>query len=304
MGLMSGLYKKFTCFTAVLCYNKNAKIYTKERTYSMEKIIDMFTTWVASLGSFSLHKLLPAVILAVIGFVVIFLVDKLVGKFLAKSKLEKAGHSLIRALIKAFLILLFGLIVASKLGIDVTGVVALASVLTLAISLSVQNLLTNVIGGFTLLTTKPFKSGDFVEIAGQQGTVQEISMTYTKLATPDNKIASIPNSAVVAAQIVNFSVSGTRRVDITVSAAYSAEPENVIAALVEAGHVNGILTDPAPFAAVTNYGQSAIDYTLRVWCKTEDYWDVTFAVNQNVRAVFKANGITMTYPHLNVHLDK
>ena len=270
----------------------------------MEKFLDMLTTWLASLGSFSLHKLLPAVILAAIGLVVILLVDKLVAKLLEKSKLEKAGHSLIRALVKAVLILLFGLIVASKLGIDVTGIVALASVLTLAISLSVQNLLTNVIGGFTLLSTKPFKSGDYVEIAGQQGTVQEINMTYTKLATPDNKIVSIPNSAVVAAQIVNFSIAGTRRVDVTVSAAYTEDTEKVIAALLEAGKVNGILADPAPFAAVTNYGQSAIDYTLRVWCKADDYWDVTFAVNQKVKAVFEEKGVSMTYPHLNVHLDK
>ena len=145
----------------------------------MEKFLDMLTTWLASLGSFSLHKLLPAVILAAIGLVVILLVDKLVAKLLEKSKLEKAGHSLIRALVKAVLILLFGLIVASKLGIDVTGIVALASVLTLAISLSVQNLLTNVIGGFTLLYTHPFKSGDYVEVAGQSGTVQEIGMSYT-----------------------------------------------------------------------------------------------------------------------------
>ena len=270
----------------------------------MEKIIDMFTTWAASLGSFSLHNLLPAVILAVIGLVVILLLDKLVVKLLAKSKLEKAGHSLIRALIKAVLVLLIGLIVASKLGIDVTGVVALASMLTLAISLSVQNLLTNVIGGFTLLYTKPFQSGDFVEIAGQQGTVQEIGMTYTKLATADNKIASIPNSAVVAAQIVNFTVAGTRRVDVAVSAAYSEDPEKVIAALQEAGCVPGILPDPGPFAGVGRYGESAIDYSLRGWCQSENYWDVFFAVNQNVRAVFKEQGVKMTYPHLNVHLDK
>ena len=272
----------------------------------MEKFVDMLTTWLSNLGSFSLHSLLPAVILAAIGVVVIILLDKLVAKLLAKSKLEKAGHSLIRAIIKAVLILLFGLIVASKLGIDVTGVVALASVLTLAVSLSVQNLLTNVIGGFTLLSTKPFKSGDFVEIAGQQGTVQEITMTYTKLLTMDNKVASIPNNAVVSAQIVNFTVYGTRRVDVAVSAAYSEAPEKVLEALREAGHVPGILTSDgfAPFAAVVNYGQSAIDYTLRVWCKADDYWDVTFAVTQNVKAVFDTKNVAMTYPHLNVHLDK
>lgn len=270
----------------------------------MEKFVDMFLGWLADLGGFALKNILPATLIAVIGVVIIILVNKLVSSLLEKSKLEKAGHSLIKTLIRVVLILLLCLIVASKLGIDVTGVVALASVLTLAISLSVQNLLTNVIGGFTLLYTKPFKSGDFVEIAGQQGAVEEINMTYTKLATPDNKIVSIPNSAVVSAQIVNFTVAGTRRVDVAVSAAYTEAPEKVIAALLEAGNVDKILADPAPFAAVTNYGQSAIDYTLRVWCKTDDYWDVLFAVNQNVNAVFAAKGVAMTYPHLNVHLDK
>ena len=111
---------------------------------------------------------------------------KIVHKALERSKLEKAAHSLIRTLVRTVIYVLLALMVASGLGIDVTGVVALASVLTLAVSLSVQNLLTNVLGGFTLLYTHPFKSGDFVEVAGKSGTVQEISMTYTKLATADN----------------------------------------------------------------------------------------------------------------------
>ena len=270
----------------------------------MQKFIDMFLGWLADLGGFALKNILPATLIAVVGVVIIILVNKLVNNLLEKSKLEKAGHSLIKTLVRVVLILLLCLIVASKLGIDVTGVVALASVLTLAISLSVQNLLSNVIGGFTLLYTKPFKSGDFVEIAGQQGTVQEINMTYTKLATPDNKVASIPNSAVVASQIINFTVAGTRRVDVAVSASYAEAPEKVIEALMAAGKVDKILEDPAPFAAVVNYGQSAIDYTLRVWCKSDDYWDVLFAVNQNVKATFAEKGVAMTYPHLNVHLDK
>lgn len=263
-----------------------------------------FTTNLVKAGNFTLSNLMPAILIAVIGVVVVILVNKIVGNLLEKSKLEKAGHTLIKTLVRTVLILLFALICASKLGLDVTSVVALASVLTLAISLSVQGLLSNVIGGFTLLYTKPFKSGDFVEIAGQQGTVQEITMTYTKLLTMDNKVASIPNNAVVSAQIVNFTVYGTRRVDVAVSAAYTEDPEKVLAALREAGQVDKILTDPAPFAAVVNYGQSAIEYTLRVWCASDDYWDVLFAVNQNVRAIFKDKGVAMTYPHLNVHLDK
>lgn len=274
----------------------------------MENFLMNLKNWFANnlvkAGNFTLSNLLPAIVIAVIGVVVVLLVNKIVGNLLEKSKLEKAGHTLIKTLVRTVVILVFALVCASKLGLDVTSVVALASVLTLAISLSVQGLLSNVIGGFTLLYTKPFKSGDFVEIAGQQGTVQEITMTYTKLLTVDNKVASIPNNAVVSAQIVNFTVYGTRRVDVAVSAAYTESPEKVLEALKAAGRVEGILEDPAPFAAVVNYGQSAIEYTLRVWCKSDDYWDVLFAVNQNVKKVFAEQGVAMTYPHLNVHLDK
>jgi len=257
-----------------------------------------------TLANLAVGQLLPAVIIAVIGVLAINVLMKLAGTALEKTKLEKAAHGLIKSVLKVVLYLLLGLIVASRLGIDVTGVVALASVLTLAVSLSVQNALTNVIGGFTLLSTKPFTAGHFVEIAGQSGTVTEVGLTYTKLATADNKIVSIPNSAVVAAQIVNYTVTGKRRVDISVTASYDAPVEKVLAALCQAGQVPTALEDPAPFAAVTDYGDSAIAYVLQVWSTTDDYWTTLFEVNKNVKAVFDAEGIEMTYPHLNVHIDK
>lgn len=240
----------------------------------------------------------------VAGVLVIKLVLTIVNKALAKSKLEKAAHGLIHSLIRTVLYLLLGLMAASTLGIDVSGIIALASVLTLAVSLSVQSLLTNVIGGFTLLYTKPFGSGDFVEIAGRSGTVQEIGMTYTKLVTSDNKLVDIPNSSVVSADIINYSVTGTRRVDLTVSASYGAPAEKVLDALYEAAKVDGVMADPAPFAAVDQYGEYSVRYVLRVWCKTERYWDVNYAINAKIRETFAANGVDMTYPHLNVHLEK
>jgi small conductance mechanosensitive channel len=124
------------------------------------------------------------------------------------------------------------------------------------------------------------------------------------LATPDNKMISIPNSAVVAAQIVNYSASETRRVDVAVSASYTAPVQTVIDALVSAGTVEKVLADPAPVAVVSAYGESAIAYSLRLWVKNADYWDVYFQVNQRVKAVFEEQGIEMTYPHLNVHLHQ
>ena len=249
-------------------------------------------------------NIFKAVIALIIGVLAIRIVNKLIRVTLEKSKLEKAAHSLISSLAKVAMYILLGLIVASTLGIDVTSIVALASVLTLALSLALQNMVSNIIGGFTILYTHPFHSGDYVEIAGQGGTVQEINMTYTMLATPDNKLISIPNSAVVAAQIVNYSATGTRRVDVNVSASYTVPTQQVIDALVLAGTVDNALTDPAPMAVVSAYGESAIQYSLRVWVKTADYWDVYFAVNQRVKNIFDEQGIAMTYPHLNVHLDK
>lgn len=251
-----------------------------------------------------ISKILFSVVLLVIGILAIRVVMSLVKKALNKSKLEKAAHSLILSLASAVLYVLLGLSVASALGIDVTGIVALASVLTLALSLALQNMVSNIIGGFTILYTHPFHSGDYVEIAGQAGTVQEINMTYTKLATPDNKVISIPNSAVVAAQIVNYSCEPTRRVDVNVSASYDAPIQDVLDALVEAGKVDKVLTEPAPVAFVTAYGESAIQYSLRIWAKNENYWDVYFAANRKVKEIFDQRGIAMTYPHLNVHLDK
>ena len=173
-------------------------------------------------------KIVYAVILLVIGILAIRIVGKILKKALERSHLERAAHTLITSLVNAVLYILLGLTVASSLGIDVTSIVALASVLTLALSLALQNMVSNIIGGFTLLYTQPFHSGDYVEIAMQAGTVQEINMSYTKLLTPDNKAISIPNSAVVAAQIVNYSAESTRRVDVPVTVSQEVPTQKVI----------------------------------------------------------------------------
>ena len=249
-------------------------------------------------------NILQALAALVVGILAIRVINKLILITLEKSKLEKAAHSLITSLSKAAMYILLGLIVASTLGIDVTSIVALASVLTLALSLALQNMVSNIIGGFTILYTHPFHSGDYVEIAGQGGTVKEINMTYTMLSTPDNKLISIPNSAVVAAQITNYSAAETRRVEVVVSASYDVPTQKVIDALVLAGTVDKVLVEPAPMAVVSAYDESAIRYSLRLWVKNADYWDVYFQVNQRVKNIFDEQGITMTYPHLNVHLDK
>lgn len=256
------------------------------------------------LGGAFLSRVFSAVVIVALGVLAVRVVLTVLRKTLEKSRLEKAAHSLILSLVRVGLYLVVFLSAASALGIDVTGVVALASVLTLALSLSLQNMASNIVGGFTILYNHSFHSGDFVEVAGQSGTVQEINMTYTVLTTADNKVISIPNSSVVASQIVNYSASETRRVEIAASAGYDAPVQKVLDALVQAGTREGVLEDPAPQAVVTAYGDSAISYSLRLWVKTPDYWDVYFAVTQRVKEIFDEQGITMTYPHLIVHMEK
>ena len=266
------------------------------------------TEWLNSLlgylKSFVFGNALPALLILVGGIFVIRIVLKIADKTMRKTHLEKAAVTLVRSVIRVALYLLLLLLTASSLGIDVTGVVALASVLTLAISLSVQNALTKMIGGFTLLNTRPFVSGDFVEIGGQTGTVKEIGMTYTKLATVDNKTVSIPNGTVVSTEIINYTANGTRRVDILVSASYDDPVDKVLEALLEAARIPTALETPAPFAGVKNYNDSAIEYVLQVWCNCADYGTTLYGTNKNIKDVFDAKGISMTYPHLNVHLDK
>ena len=260
--------------------------------------------WALNQGLSLATRVLVAVTILVLGILICKVIMRVVNAALKRSKLDSAAHALIRTVIKSVLYILLALIVASALGIDVTGIVALASVATLAVSLALQDLLGNVIGGFTLLYTDPFNAGDYVEIAGQSGSVKEVGIAYTKLVTPDNKLVSIPNSAVVSAEIVNYTVLGSRRVDIVVSASYEAPVSKVEAALREAATVAGILEDKDIYVSLGSYGDHAISYNVRVWTKTADYWPVHREINHRIKDIFDREGIEMTYPHLNVHIEK
>lgn len=257
-------------------------------------------TW---LEDFALGKLLPAAILCVLGIFVIRLVITVLCSTLQKTKLETAAIKLIRSLLRTVLYILLFLAVFSSLGVDVTGIVALASVLTLAISLSLQNALTNLFGGFTLLYTKPFVVGDYVQIAEQSGTVTDIGLTYTQLTTPDNKIISIPNNSVVSAQIVNYTISGTRRLDMVVCCDYTIPAAQVIAALLQCTNHPQILPEPPPFAGARSCRDGTIEYVLQVWTGADDYWLAQYALNQTIQTVFAEQNLPLAYPHLRVHLN-
>lgn len=254
-------------------------------------------------SAISAANVVPAIITFVISYFVLKIVVKIVGNLLDRTPMEKTIVRFIRSSLHIVMWVLISVITASALGIDTTSMVALISVASLAVSLAVQGALSNLAGGVTLLSTHPFRVGDFVEVGGVSGTVREIGMTYTTLTTADQKEIFVPNSEVSSSKIINYTMVGTRRVDLTFMASYDDDVETVKAALRKAAALPQVLEDPPLFVAVSNYGDSAIEYVLRAWTSSADYWDVYYRIIENVKVCFDEAGITMTYPHLNVHLS-
>ena len=257
-----------------------------------------------SLGINSANALLSAVVSLLVCLVAIKLVMKLVDKVLSSStKIEGTLKGFVRSAVNILLWIIAVTVVANALGINTSSLVALVSVVGLALSLSVQNILTNLFSGLTLLVTKPFAAGDFVEAAGKSGVVKTVGLFYTQLDTLDNTAISIPNGDVTASSIKNYSREPVRRVDRSYCVSYDASTEAVKAAVLEAvSRDERILADPAPFVRLLEYKGSTIEYVVRVWCKNSDYWDVYFNLNENVRECFAAHGVAFSYEHMNVHL--
>lgn len=248
-------------------------------------------------------NIFSAVLSIVISLVLIKILTRVLERALGRSKLDLPLQTLLRTVLKGALWSVAAIIVLGCLGIEVTSLVAVLSVVGLAFSLALQNFLSNVAGGMQLLASHPFAVGDFVDAGGCSGTVAEIGMFYTKLTTPDNKLVQLPNSTIVSANITNFSAQPTRRVELTVSASYDAPTEQVLALLsrMAADHPL-VLDDPAPVVHVDSYGDSAIGYVLRAWCANTDYWTVYYDLMDGFKPAFDNAGIEMTYPHVNVHM--
>ena len=259
-----------------------------------------------TIGTLALERIFPAVLTLLVCLIVMRIVNLLCRKVINGSKkLDEAMRGFARSAVKIILWLLTAIIVADTLGIPTTSLVALFSVAGLALSLSVQNIMANLFSGITLLMTRPFAVGDWVEVAGQSGTIKSIGLFYTVLATGDNKTVSLPNSNVTASTLVNYNTEAKRRVDMIFSASYDDDTQKVRAAIMEAVMADArIEQEPAPFVGLKEYKASSIDYLLRVWVKNADYWDVYYSLNEAVRESFDRNSVTMTYEHINVHMVK
>ena len=247
--------------------------------------------------------LLAAVVSLIVCVIAIHLIMRVLRRIVARSRLSESLGRFFLRLAKIAMQFLAILIVAGSLGFDVTALLAVFSLLGLALSLSVQNSLTNLMSGIVILFTKPFVAGEYVESGGVSGTVRDIGLFYTQMTTLDNKAIYVPNSELSASKIINYTREPNRRVDLVFGAGYEHPTETVLAALREmVAGIPGALTDPAPAVHVEAYAASNIQYVVRVWCRHEDYWDVYYAINEAVPAAFEKAGVSMSYEHVNVHM--
>lgn len=256
-----------------------------------------------SVAGLTLSRVLSAIILLAICLIAVKLILKIVDKLILRTGIERTLYTFLRTTIKVVLLFVVIVIVAGSLGIPVTSLIALLSVFGLAVSLAVQNSLSNIAGGIQLLTSKPFVVGDYVEAAGISGTVADIGIFYTKIHSVDNKLIQVPNSQISSEKIVNYTAEEQRRVDLCFTASYNSPVETVkqtIQTVIGAHPL--VLFTPEPFVRVSGYGESAIEYTVRVWCATEDYWTVYFDLMEQVKTAFEQANVEMTYPHINVHM--
>ena len=256
----------------------------------------------AVLKELPVKTILLSLLMLTVGIVLVRLILHILDKLFKKTQLDSSLHRFLKSLIGFLLYLALILMVTSYLGINITSLVTLLSAVSLAISLSVQNVLSNVAGGIMVMGSKPFCQGDYVSIDGEEGTVDEITTVYTKFHTIDNRSVLMPNAKVSQATIVNFSALGKRRLEQTFTASYDSDPEKVMAALRKAAERCQPLEGEPLVVEFHDFGDSAIGYHVHLWVPSSRFVQSRFDLRRYVWEEFKAAGVEMTYPHLNVHM--
>ncbi|MBQ9980030.1 MAG: mechanosensitive ion channel family protein [Oscillospiraceae bacterium] len=260
------------------------------------------------IGGITLAKLIYIIILIVVMIIIMRVLVKVAGKAIAKSKIDTGLHRVINTVIRIALYAIFIIIIAGQLGIEISSLVALVSVAGAAIALACQNILSNIFNGTILMTTKPYKTGDYIDTGAHSGTVVDSGLFYTRIRTIDNKIIFISNTDVFSNRVVNYTAEPMRRVDHTIGVSYDAPTAQVREALLEVVKMTkGAFYEEgayAPNVYVGEFSEFTIKYIFRVWCKTEDYWDVYFGLLENTREVFAQRGIEIPVPIQTVRIEK
>lgn len=247
-------------------------------------------------------RILTAAIVFLVGRMLIGLLNKLIRKILVKRNVDLSIRTFLGSLANILLTVLLIISVVGALGVETTSFAALLASAGVAIGMALSGNLQNFAGGLMVLLFKPYKVGDVVEAQSVSGIVREIQIFHTILTTFDNKVIYVPNGALSSGVIVNYSNQSTRRVDWIISIEYGEEYDRVKEVLERlVNRDERILNEPAPFIALHALADSSVNVTLRVWVKSEDYWNVYFDMNQKVYETFNREGISFPFPQLTVH---
>ena len=250
----------------------------------MEALANLCTTVVG--------KVLLAIVVWFVGKFIVSKIMGLVGKIKVLEKVEPNTRTFVLSALKWLLYVVLVVSIVAILGVPMASVITVLGTAGAAIALSLQGSLSNLAGGIMLVIFRPFKVGDFVEASGVTGTVKEITLFYTVLNMVDNCRINVPNGALMNANIIDYSAEETRRVDLTFASAKSEDPQKIQSLMLEVMDQNEkVLKDPAPFARISGGTNEAMQFTVRAWCKTADYWDVYFDLTQAITEKLGENGV-------------
>jgi small conductance mechanosensitive channel len=246
-----------------------------------------------------------SVLIFIVGFYVTKILIRILRKVLQNAGMENILVNFISSIVN-WLLLLFVIIAAlSQLGVNTNSLIALIGAAGLAIGLALQDSLKNFASGVMLITFRPFKEGDFVEAGGTTGTVEKITIFSSTLRTPDNKEVIVPNGPIYSEVIVNYSARENRRVDMVFGIGYGDDikkAKELIEKII--GEDPRILKHPEPLVAVGELADSSVNFAVRPWVKTGDYWDVKFDITEKIKLAFDENGISIPFPQMDVHVDR
>ena len=233
-----------------------------------------------------------AIVISVVGFYLIKYLMKLVEKVKGFEKLDPTVTRFLKNFIKWLMYVMLVIAVISVLGVPMAQVIAVLASAGVAIGLALQGALSNLAGGILLMIIRPFNVGDYVDAAGASGVVHSINLFYTVLVTVDNKRITVPNGNLMNANVVDYSAESLRRVDLEFSCAKSEKPAEIQQCILDAvAKSKYALQDPAPFANISGGTNEAMEFTVRVWCETANYWDLYFELNQIIVEAFAAKGV-------------
>ena len=271
------------------------------KTGQFEKLLDQFLT-----GSIDfLGQVLIALLIFYLGRWIIRQIAKPVNRILNRRVDDTALRSFLMNILNIALFATLIILIINIVGSKPVSLVALIGSIGLALGLAVKDNLANFAGGVMLLFNKPFRGGDYIEAQSVAGTVQSVGILYTTLTTFDNKTVHIPNGPLSTGNIVNYSTQATRRVDLTVNVEYGSDVELVKRLLLDIAEKHPqVLKDPAPLSRMVKMNDSSIDFVLRVWTLSGDFWPVTFDLNEQVYDALNANGLNIPFPQMTVHLAK